>query len=471
MVIAERPTVVDDRRPVILPDSPTRVARSAAARLDRGELRSQTFSSFGDQGKGSRSEKRREKRADSRRKKSFYHAELVRQLNEMAESDAIDPNHVLEPIPLGQPEPPAIKTKHGLMALALALKVLPAVKKCPGVVRKHGPCGNVSFLGQKCSFKLCPWCQARRSRYLQRRIRPLVEAMEHPKFWTFNPPNLKNLTPGAVAALQGVLADLHRLTFLKGSSKSDSYARSDIEWMGEEFGWRVLKVHKASKVLVRPAVYLGGFRSIEVTNKGNGWNLHGHELGDSGWVAQYPQTDIAPRKGKTDKWLKRPWAVVVRHPGLAREFTRECQKYDELREIGHCLAGRHEGFNLDCPDCWYFVDMRQANAGAILEIAKYVVKGSQVVKAGAGAILDFCRAVKGKQTFKPFGKYHGFKIEDDDDDGEEPSTGEDVEGCPWPECPAPALQEWEYVSRGYPAGAEFQWDKWAKSSRVVFDTA
>jgi len=406
MVIAERPV---QRQPV---------AASAAvvARLDTRGIRSQISAGFQHPKPESlasetlRDNDQAAKAKRERKQKAHYHAELVRCLESMAAGD------------------------HGLVAQALANKVLPDVKKCPGNVRRHKACGELSFHGSKCDYPLCPWCQGRRSRRLRSRILPAVEAMASPKLWTFSPPNIGELTSASVSALQGALAQLHRLVFLKGS-------KSRVE------------------------TCVGGFRSIEITNKGNGWNLHCHELVDSGWVAHYPQTDIEPRRDRKRDWV---WAVTARHPGLAREFTRVCQNYAELREIGHCLAGRHEGFEIDCPDCWYFVDMRAAKVSAVAEIAKYVVKGSQVVKAGPAAVVEYYMAMKGKQSFKGFGKYYGFKVDGLEDT--EKSQGPDVSMCPWPECPDPTEQAWEFVAKGKPAGYRFGWDSWAKASRVVQDS-
>ena len=158
--------------------------------------------------------------------------------------------------------------------------------------------------------------------------------------------------------------------------------------------------------------------------------------------------------------------LVVRQPGLAREFTRVCQGYPELREIGHCLADRHGGFDLDCPDCWYFVDLRQADLGVADEIAKYVTKGSQVVKAGPRAVLDYLFSMKGKRLVQTFGNLYGVDLEADDEPSETPlRDGE----CPWEDCPYPGLHEWEHVVMGYPDGFSLEYNPNTGTSRVVLD--
>ena len=217
------------------------------------------------------------------------------------------------------------------LAGATCKEGLEDVKKCPGVVRRHGPCGELSFIGHKCDSPLCPWCQARRSRKLLVRVAPLIEAMVERKFWTFSPPNLEHLTGDAITALGQVLTQLRRLTFLTGSLGKD----------GLPYRSRVVR---------------GGIRSIEVTisGRGKGVNLHAHEAVDARWVAQYPQTDItweparwvAKRSWEAGESKIKPfartdivrkqgtWKAVVSHPGLAREFTCVCQQYPELAKLG-----------------------------------------------------------------------------------------------------------------------------------------
>jgi len=337
-------------------------------------------------------------------KKRGYHAELVRQLRLMGEGE------------------------YGGVALAVAEKWLYDVEKCPGSVRCHGPCGKNSFIGSKCEFPLCPWCQARRSRRLVKRLGPLVGGMVAPKLWTFSPPNLQELTAAAVTAVGKVLTEMHGSVYFEGRVR-------------------------------------GGVRVTEVTNKGRGWNLHAHEVVDSGWVAHYPQWDIewctadspgACERHVAHKWRKatrrRPetrWAVVEKHPGLAREYSRICQGYSTLAQLGNCLAGRHLGFDIDCPDCWYFVDVRAADVDVVPEVTKYVVKGSQVVRAGPGAIVAFLLAFKGKRAVQTFGNLYNVQVDDDGGDDELPvRQGE----CPYDDCPEPAKHDWGHVQVGFPVG-------------------
>jgi len=356
-------------------------AEPSPARLDTGETSQHVFAEKGDRKADGREKSRREKRG--------YHAELVRSLEAMAAGD------------------------HGLLARSVGEKWLSEVKRCPGVVRRHGPCGQLSFEGHRCDFPLCPWDQARKSKRRVRRLGPLVAGMSEPKLWTFAPPNQVDLTRDAVRQLGKVLTDLHRLAYFKERVR-------------------------------------GGLRALEVTNSGNGWNIHAHEAVDAGWVAQYPQWDIA-RRGKR-------WVVMQRHPGLAREFTRLCQKYSSWKSP-------RLDFDIDNPDHWYFVDLRSGGSGLADELCKYVAKGSQVVRAGVGAVLAFLSAMKGLRLLQPFGNLYRVDLdgEDTDEVGELSRAGE----CPWPECPEPRRMEYAFHSHGIPENCQLEFDVDTGQYRVV----
>lgn len=366
------------------PASPAAVA--AAARLDTGETSPHVLE---------------DSREDRRKRKRHYHAELVRSLRSMDTGE------------------------HGGVAQAVAEKWLSDVQSCPGAVRQHRVCGRLSFLGTRCSFPLCPWCQGRRSKRLMKKLAPLVAGMKERKLWTFSPPNLAELTGEAVGDIGKVLTELHRLAYFKRRCR-------------------------------------GGIRSIEVTNKGNGWNLHGHELVDASWVAHYPQTDIAPNMGLRGRFLKQPWKVVRRHKGLAWEFTRICQEYSSLKSL-------RLDFDIDDPNHWYFVDLRVMEKDGVAEIAKYAAKGSQVVKAGPGAIVDYLLAMKSKRLVQTFGNLHGVSVADDDDgDDGRPGVTERQGECPYDDCPEPGRHEWLHVYTGFPDdGVQLEFNLVTGTSRVV----
>jgi len=281
----------------------------------------------------------------------------------------------------------------GLAAQSVAEKWLHDVERCPGVRRRHGPCGLVSFEPYSCDFPLCPWCQHRRSDKARRKLAKAVGLLQEPMLITLNPPNLAEFTPGAVAALIKVFTALRREKVFK-----------DVR---------------------------GGVRSVETTYGRNGWNLHVHALVDSPWIAQYPQWDIKRSNGR--------WLVVKKHPGLAREFTIACQKFSELQSP-------RLDFDRDNPDHWYFVDLRRADSGAVAEVVKYIAKGSEVVGGGPGAVVAFLGAIKGRRMIQPFGSLYDVDLE-----GEELADEFDVSArgeCPYPDCPAPAACEWSFVQFG-----------------------
>jgi len=192
----------------------------------------------------------------------------------------------------------------------------------------------------------------------------------------------------------------------------------------------------------------GGFRSLEVTNKGNGWNLHAHELVDAGWIAHYPQWDI--ERGPHG------WKVVKKHKGIAREFTRQCQRFPELRST-------REDFDLDNPNDWYFIDLRTANSKAADEITKYVTKGSQVVKAGAVAVLEYLASVRNLRMVQPFGSMLNVNLDEEAPEEPPPRRGE----CPYSECPEPSHGGWDFVGYGYPGGRLLEFNSETGTSRIV----
>jgi len=373
--------------------------QESPARLDTGGLSPQDFESFAFEATSADSKDRDNgdgvRREESRRRKRGYHVDLVGLLEEM------------------------VAGKHGAVAEAVGHKWLGAVKKCPGAVRRHLVCGRDSFIGLRCDFPLCPWCQARRAKELVKRLGPLVGGMKAPKLWTFSPPNYAELTGEAVGDLGKVLTALHRQEYFRKRCR-------------------------------------GGIRALEVTKGDNGWNLHAHEGVDADWVAQYPQWDIVPRQGAKGQWLKRPWAVGEKHPGLAREFTRQCQRFSWLRSP-------RLDFDLDNPEHWYFVDLRQAGVGVAAELAKYVAKGSQVVGAGAGAVVEYLFAIKGHRLIQPFGSLYGEELDDDGESTEAPvRNGE----CPYDDCPEPGRAEWLHLGRYLAPGAQLEHNHETGTARI-----
>jgi len=363
------------------------------APLDNGGLRSQTTADFHTTAELRPGNKA--KRVTRQRKKRRFHAKLVGLLGRMGAGE------------------------FGWSGDKLAEKYLDAVKRCPGVVRTHGVCGNDSFAPYRCDMPVCPWCQGRLATRRAARIAPVVEKFERPKLWTFTGgPNQEELTPGGVAALQATVAALHRRVYIKRRCK-------------------------------------GGFRKIEITNTGKGWNIHCHELADADYVPIWPVVDIArpgpPLRPYTVKELH-PAPVV--HPGLAVLFTEACQKFEELRADGARWDG-FPRFKPDDPQSWYMVDVREARYSPEREIAKYIAKGNEIVSAGGRAVLDYLDAIKGKQLFKGFGDC--YRIEEPEP--EELGPVELTRDCPFEDCPAPADVGWTYKYPGMPDAGIYKMER------------
>jgi len=314
--------------------------------------------------------------------------------------------------------------EHGISAQVVGAKWHPLVSKCGGYTRRHGPCGKLSFTPTSCDFPLCPMCQHRRSVRWFKSLEALIQNGEilESKMVTLTIPNLEHLTPSAVSAFGKAITQLRRRDVF-----------GDVR---------------------------GGVRSIETTrNPRNGsWHLHAHVLIDSPFIPHYAQTDLkyVGWSWRVTKQLKRrtdigpvgPWEVVKVHPGLAREWTAVCQNFPESKSP-------RPDFDIDNPDHWYFVDIREANLKVAAEVAKYIAKGSQIVSAGAGALVEFLMAIKGRRMIQAFGSLESMHIDAKkgiiDEYGEEIRDDRPLAGCcPWPEpeCLDRAAQDWEFICRG-----------------------
>jgi len=312
--------------------------------------------------------------------------------------------------------------EHGISAQVVGAKWHPLVSKCGGYTRRHGPCGKLSFTPTSCDFPLCPMCQHRRSVRWFKSLEALIQngKILEPKLVSLTIPNLVYLTPSVVSAFGKAITQLRRRDVF-----------SDVR---------------------------GGVRSIETTrNPRNGsWHLHAHVLIDSPFIPHYAQTDLkyVGRSWRVTKQLKRrtdiepvgPWEVVKVHPGLAREWTAVCQNFPESKSS-------RSDFDIDNPDHWYFVDIREANLKVAAEVAKYVAKGSQIVSAGAGALVDFLMAIKGRRMIQAFGLLESMHLDAEkgiiDESGEEIRDDRPLAGCcPWPECLDRVSGDWEFICRG-----------------------
>jgi len=296
--------------------------------------------------------------------------------------------------------------QHGVCAKAFAEKHLSTVLRCPGTTRRHTVCGGLSFEPFSCDLSVCSWCQGRRAVAWRNSLNEIIEkvSLAEPKLLTLTVPNLEFLDNASVRAIGKAFTHFRRLGPMKG---------------------------------VR-----GGVRTIEVTrNKKNGtWHLHIHALLDGPFLRHY-EADEIKRVGSC-------WEVVEHHLGLARAWTMACQLQPALRRV----------LDIENPNDLYFIDIRRADKGAVDEVTKYITKQSEIVLAGASALMDFVAAMRGVHLIKTFGSL--YNVVDIDsrtgrvdlfDDLDHVPVEKTADGhCPHEGCLAPGVQDWEYVCRGLP---------------------
>jgi len=406
------------QRDVYVPDAGP--SGLALALLDTGYLRSQIPKILGRSDRRSE-DKAKEKKAAAQAKKRKFHARLVALMGRMGAGE------------------------FGWLGEKVADKWLHDILKCPGIVRRHGICGQDSFEPLSCQFQLCPWCQARVAKRRAKQIGPHVARFAAPKLWTFTGgPNQEELTGAVIAAVQGAVVAMHRRSYIKARCR-------------------------------------GGFRKIEIANTGNGWNVHCHELADADWVSPwplwdlkweakpywevvekaFPVCDMESQKVSWKRWVirRRPgrWVVVNKHPGLAVLFTESCQKFPELAADGVKFNG-FPVFAEDNPASWFMVDVRVANYSPENEISKYIAKGNEIVEAGGRAVLDYLQAIKGKQLFKGFGHCYNVDLEAEEEETEGPEAA--LKGCcPYEDCPHPEVVAWTFQYGGFPDAGQWELER------------
>lgn len=152
-------------------------------------------------------------------------------------------------------------------------------------------CGNKGTVKQRCHLPICPDCiQDRIQRLLSKYWRE-VEQFVNPKLFTLTVKNVKYMTPDSV---RFIIRSFHKL--------------------------RRLKVFR--KVT-------GGVYGVDITNKGNGWNIHIHAVMDSPYIPQ--------------KKLKANWKRITK-----TSFVVDIRKvksgisglYEVLEYIGNIKQGK-----------------------------------------------------------------------------------------------------------------------------------
>lgn len=137
--------------------------------------------------------------------------------------------------------------------------------------------------------------------------------------------------------------------------------------------FRRLRQRRLWKLCVR-----GGWVSLEITNRGNGWHPHLHVLADVEWLSL---TCSPPRRN--DSRERKKWKCD--------------QAAKELSDTWAELVGQKTAS---------VKSRRCAGAVAIREVMKYAVKGTDLVesKASASAVI---RAMKSTRLFRGFGTCYG----------------------------------------------------------------
>jgi hypothetical protein len=128
-----------------------------------------------------------------------------------------------------------------------------------------------------------------------------------------------------------------------------------ISWLGKCFS-------KLRRRRLFSEACTGGVYSLEITYNSHerSWHVHIHALLDSGFISQ-PEIVSA-------------WKEITENAG-------------------------------------FIVDIRQADAGSVLEVLKYVVKGSDIISR-PDLVKEFIDATARKRMLATFGHFYGFQFEE-----------------------------------------------------------
>ena len=182
-------------------------------------------------------------------------------------------------------------------------------------------CGQVKTFFYRCSLKFCPRCNWLISRRRAEIIKHWVLEVTQPKHIVLTMRNKKLISRDSIRCFQKAFSKLRR---------------QDI--------WGKVK---------------GGCVSIEVTNEGRGWHIHGHILADVRWMPA--------------GLLARKWGELV-----GQDFA--IVKVQDVREQSY-----------------------------LNEVTKYVVKASQMAKWPGEEIAAFIGAIRGVRMFAPFGSLYALQ--------------------------------------------------------------
>jgi len=184
-------------------------------------------------------------------------------------------------------------------------------------------CGTTRTFPNRCDLFFCPECYHSLTAHRSRQVKWWVQRIPQPKHVCLTITNIPELTKGHVTELQKMFARLRRRKFAQN--------------------WD------------------GGFYSVQVTKKSNGWHLHIHALINARWVDQ-PE-------------LCRQWAAITNQAGRITKVK-------------------------DCRDQSY-----------LERITSYVARGNELAEWGTEDLKAFIHAFSGKRTFSVFGSLFGMRTE------------------------------------------------------------
>ena len=187
-----------------------------------------------------------------------------------------------------------------------------------------GDCGRVQHFPNRCDSFFCPECQPRLAHERDDSISWWAAEITEPKFVTLTCRNVPDLATEHIVEFKGWWTMLRRRKFARN--------------------WR------------------GGFYSLEVTNRGNGWHLHLHALVDAQWIdaGQLAREwcDITAGAGeivkvkdaRSKEYLDRVKSYIVKPETLA-SWTPEqihtfVEAFDKVRTFGvfGSLYGKRTAF-------------------------------------------------------------------------------------------------------------------------------
>lgn len=205
-------------------------------------------------------------------------------------------------------------------------------------------CGERSDGFKSCKRRWCPVCSRRKSAERVERFRQVTATFQWPMHVTLTRVNDYELTPDRIRAFTRAFAKLRRRKVWKNCTA-------------------------------------GGISSLEVTNKGHGWHVHGHALIDCEWLGNKVKP---PQRGSSKDHKK------VIYQAAAAEFAAVWAKI-----LGQEVAS---------------IKIRRCDVSeAIKEVLKYAIK--------PGDLIDFpdnpailIRAIESCRMMSTFGSAWGFKF-------------------------------------------------------------